>query len=159
MASSHRLLWVRYNFRRKPTHRRLWIMLRTRLTRLAMSVATIALLSSGLISAHAQTQPLEIKFYYPTAVNAPIDKVMDDFATQFNAANPDIKVTPVYAGGYTDIYKAIDTQIKGGGSGPDVAILLSTDLYSLIDNDYIVPLDSFIKGSKEADTYLKDFFP
>jgi sn-glycerol 3-phosphate transport system substrate-binding protein len=40
-----------------------------------------------------------------------------------------------------------------------VAILLSTDMNSLIDNDYVVPLDSFIKGSKEADTYLKDFFP
>ncbi len=134
-------------------------MLRTQLARLAMSAATIALLSSSVVNVHAQTQPLEIKFYYPTAVNAPIDKVMDGFASDFNAANPDIHVTPVYAGGYADIYKAIDTQLKGGGSGPDVAILLSTDLYSLIDNDYIVPLDSFIKGSNEADTYLKDFFP
>lgn len=137
-------------------------MLRSKLSRLAMGTLTVALLNTGVIGAHAQTQsaqPLEIKFYYPTAVNAPIDKVMDGFAATFNAANPDIKITPVYAGGYADIYKAIDTQLKGGGSGPDVAILLSTDLYSLIDNDYIVPLDSFIKGSSEADTYLKDFFP
>jgi len=134
-------------------------MLGTRLTRSATSAVAVALLSSGLLGVHAQAQPLEIKFYYPTAVNAPIDKVMDGFAAEFNTANPDIHVTPVYAGGYADIYKAIDTQIKGGGSGPDVAILLSTDLYSLIDNDYIVPLDPFIKGSNEADTYLKDFFP
>ena len=118
------------------------------LARLSLMGATLALLASGLFQANAQTAaaPLEIKFYYPTAVGGPIAQVMDKFAADFNTANPDLHVTPVYAGGYADIYKAIDTQIKGGGQGPDVVILLSTDMNSLIDNDYVVPLDSFIKG-------------
>src|SRR5579859_1823999 len=97
-----------------------------RINRMLLSAATIALLGASVLSTHAQAQPLEIKFYYPTAVGGPITKVMDNFAAEFNAANPDIKVTPVYAGGYTDIYKAVDTQIKGGGQGPDVAIFLTT---------------------------------
>ncbi len=133
-----------------------------RFNRVLLTGVTLALLAGGVSGIQAQTaaaQPLEIKFYYPTAVGGPITKVMDSFAADFNTANPDVHVTPVYAGGYTDIYKAVDTQIKGGGQGPDVAIFLSTDMNSLIDNDYVVPLDSFIKGSQEADTYLKDFFP
>ena len=134
-------------------------MLGKRFNQIAVAATAASMLLSGLVGAHAQAAPLEIKFYYPTAVGGPIAKVMAGFADEFNAANTDVHVTPVYAGGYTDIYKAIDTQVKGGGAGPDVAILLSTDMNSLIDNDYVVPLDSFIKGSKEADTYLKDFFP
>ncbi len=126
---------------------------------IAVAVTAASMLLSGLVGAHAQAAPLEIKFYYPTAVVGPIAKIMAGFADDFNAKNADIHVTAVYAGGYTDIYKAIDTQVKGGGAGPDVAILLSTDMYSLIDNDYIVSLDSFIKGSNDTDTYLKDFFP
>jgi len=126
---------------------------------LALVVAiSLALLGGAVQNTRAQSVT-EISFYYPTAVGGPINKVIDGFVDTFNKANPDVKVTAVYAGGYTDIYKAVDTQIKGGGQGPDVAIFLSTDLYSLIDNDYIVPLDDFIKGSKDADTYLKDFFP
>ncbi len=132
--------------------------LRKRLSLIIAAVLMLTLVSSTLNSAHAQT-PTEIKFYYPTAVGGPINKVMDGFAEQFNKANPDVHVTAVYAGGYADIYKAIDTQVKGGGAGPDVGILLSTDLYSLIDNDYVIPLDDFISKSKDADTYLKDFFP
>ncbi len=122
-------------------------------------IIALALMGGTAVNTHAQSKVTEISFYYPTAVGGPITKIMDGFADEFNKANPDVKVTAVYAGGYADIYKAIDTQAKGGGKGPDVAILLSTDLYSLIDNDYVVPLDDFIKGSKDGDTYLKDFFP
>ncbi len=129
---------------------------------------SFAVLSSGVVNTSAQatatqaaTQQAvtEVSFYYPVAVAGTPNKTIDSFTADFNAANPDIHVTATYAGGYADIYKAIDTQIKGGGKGPDVGILLSTDMYSLIDNDYVVPLDPFIKGSKDADTYLKDFFP
>ncbi len=133
-------------------------MLSKRLSLLLVAAIVLALLSGVANPARAQ-KVTEISFYYPTAVGGPIPKVIDGFVDEFNKANPDVKVTSVYAGGYTDIYKAVDTQIKGGGQGPDVAIFLTTDLYSLIDNDYIVPLDDFIKGSKQADTYVKDFFP
>ena len=103
-----------------------------RVNQIAVAATAASMLLSGLVGAHAQTAPLEIKFYYPTAVDGPIAKIMAGFADDFNANNADIHVTPVYAGGYADIYKAIDTQVKGGGAGPDVAILLTTDMYSLI---------------------------
>lgn len=127
--------------------------------KLLLIVALLAMAFSATAQAPAKAAVTEINFYYPTAVGGPLTKIMDGYAEQFNKANPDIKVNAVYAGGYADIYKAIDTQVKGGGKGPDVAILLTTDLYSLIDNDYIVPLDDYIKAEKEGDAWLKDFFP
>lgn len=110
-------------------------------------------------SVFAQGATTEISFYYPTAVGGPLTKIMDGFAADFSKANPDVKVTPVYSGGYPDVYKAIQTQLSGGQKSADCAILLSTDLYSLVDNDYIVPLDSFIKGSPDGDKFINDFFP
>ena len=130
-----------------------------RLSLVIVLVVLAALLGSSFARTSAQSKVTEISFYYPTAVGGPIAKIMDGFAEEFNKANPDVKVTAVYAGGYADIYKAIQTQVSGGGKGPDVAILLSTDLYSLIDNDYIVPLDDYIKASPDGDKLLADFFP
>ncbi|MCC7447064.1 MAG: ABC transporter substrate-binding protein [Anaerolineae bacterium] len=124
---------------------------------LVLAVAIVVSLLGGTIRTSAQ-KVTEINFYYPTAVGGPLEKVFADFAADFNKANPDIKVNTVFAGGYADIYKAVQTQVGGGGKGPDAAIFLSTDLYSLVDNDYIVPLDDFIAKSKEP-KMLDDFFP
>lgn len=121
-------------------------------------VALVLAAFAGLTTTRAQSVT-EVLFYYPTAVGGPISQVIEGYAAEFNAANPDVKVTAVFAGGYADIYKAVDTALKGGGQGPDVAIFLTTDMYSLIDNDYIIPLDDFIKASPDGEAYLKDFFP
>ncbi len=121
-------------------------------------VALVLAAFAGLTTTRAQSVT-EVLFYYPTAVGGPISQVIEGYAAEFNAANPDVKVTAVFAGGYADIYKAVDTALKGGGQGPDVAIFLTTDMYSLIDNDYIIPLDDFIKAMPDGEAYLKDFFP
>ena len=71
-------------------------------------------------------------------------QIFDGYAQKFNDANPDVHVTPTYAGGYDDISAAIETEIQGKGEGPDVAVMLAADLPTFIDNGYIVPLQSFI---------------
>jgi sn-glycerol 3-phosphate transport system substrate-binding protein len=130
-----------------------------RLTSLIIVLLITTLLSSNLGSIFAQDNPIEIQFYYPTAVGGPITQVMDEFAAEFNAANPGIKVVPVYSGGYADTYKAIQTQITGGERSADVAILLTTDLYSLIDNDYIIPLNPYVEATENGEKIVNDFFP
>ncbi|MEN9230169.1 MAG: ABC transporter substrate-binding protein [Thermostichus sp. DG02_5_bins_236] len=122
--------------------------------------ASAALLGSLWYPSQTQAQaPVEINFYYPTAVGGPLTQIIDGYAANFSQANPDIKVNAIYAGGYDDIYKAVQTQISGGGSGPDVAIFLSVDMYSLIDNDYILPLNDFIASSSDGKAMIDDFFP
>ncbi|PJF34795.1 MAG: ABC transporter substrate-binding protein [Candidatus Thermofonsia Clade 1 bacterium] len=130
------------------------------LKRAVILAAILAVL--GLSAANTRTEAqsvVEIDFYYPTAVGGPITQILDEYAAQFNAANPDIKVNAIYAGGYDEIYKAVQTQISGGGTGPDVAIFLAVDLFSLIENDFIVPLTDFIEKTEGAKEALADFFP
>jgi sn-glycerol 3-phosphate transport system substrate-binding protein len=106
----------------------------------------------------AAAKPVELQFYYPVAVPGPITQIIDGYIAKFQAANPNIKVTAVLSGGYGDTLTKIQTTIKGGGAPPDVAVLLSTDLYSLVDSDAILPLDDFVKAAG-GDSFTSDFFP
>ncbi len=102
--------------------------------------------------------PVELTFYYPVAVGGPITKLIEGMANDFMRANPDIKVKPVFAGNYSDTLTKVQTAIQGGQS-PEVAVLLSTDLYTLVDQDFVVPLDGFIQKDTDGQAYLKDFYP
>lgn len=106
----------------------------------------------------ATSAPVELTFYYPVAVAGPITQIIDGYITQFEAANPNIKVNAVLSGGYGDTLTKIQTTIKGGGTPPDVAVLLSTDLYSLVDANAIMPLDDYVKAAG-GDTFTSDFYP
>jgi sn-glycerol 3-phosphate transport system substrate-binding protein len=102
--------------------------------------------------------PVELTFYYPVAVAGPITQVIDGYIAKFQTANPNIKVKAVLTGGYPDTLTKIQTTIKGGGTPPDVAVLLSTDLYSLVDSNAIMPLDDLVKAAG-GDSFTSDFYP
>ena len=106
----------------------------------------------------AYAKQINLKFYYPVGVSGPLAKVIDGMVSKFNKENPGIKVTPVFAGSYFNTMTKVQATIMGGNP-PDVAILLSVDLFSLIDMDAILPLDDYIKSSKDGESYIKDFFP
>lgn len=98
----------------------------------------------GTLPAWSEAKPVELEFYYPVAVGGPITKIVDNDVARFEKANPDIKIKAIYAGSYQDaVAKALTAQ--KGGNPPQVAVLLSTDMFTLIDQDAIVPVDSFVK--------------
>jgi sn-glycerol 3-phosphate transport system substrate-binding protein len=99
----------------------------------------------------------EISFYFPVAVGGPITKIIDGYAADFQRENPSIKVTPIYAGTYQDTLTKAQTALKAN-AGPQMAVLLSTDVFSLIDDDLIVPFDT-IAGSAEDKAWLRSFYP
>ena len=92
----------------------------------------------------------EITFYYPIAVGGPITKIIDGYAADFEKANPDIKVKP-------DLFRHLSGEHRQGadraksGKPPRLAVLLSTDMFTLIDEDAIVPIDDFAKTADDAD--------
>src|SRR4051794_2413895 len=90
---------------------------------------------AGCIPDATASGTVEVNFYYPVAVGAPITSILQGYADKFNAANPTIKVTPVFAGGYNDALTKIQTTLQGGGAPPEVAALLSSDMQTLIDGD------------------------
>ncbi len=111
---------------------------------------------AGAPATFAQT-PVEVPFYYPVAVGGPITKVIDGFAEAFNAAHPGVKVTPIYAGTYQETLVKALTADKSG-KPPATSVLLSTDMFTLIDEDAIVPIDGFIKTDADR-AWLKGFYP
>jgi sn-glycerol 3-phosphate transport system substrate-binding protein len=112
-------------------------------------------LATASLGALAQA-PTEISFFYPVAVGGPITKFIDDFAADFGKENPGIKVTPIYAGSYQDtIVKALTAHKSG--TPPVTSVLLSTDMFTLIDEDAIVPIDNFVKTADDR-AWLGSFY-
>jgi sn-glycerol 3-phosphate transport system substrate-binding protein len=112
-----------------------------------------AVLSNG---APAQA-PVEISFYYPVAVGGPITKLIDTFASDFEKENPGIKVKPIYSGSYQESITKALTAVKSNDA-PTMSVLLSTDMFTLIDEEAIVPFDPLIK-TPEDQAWLKGFYP
>ncbi len=126
--------------------------------------ATIQRVFAAVIAAFAMIAMLpaaqaqvEVSFYYPVAVGGPITKVIDTFAADFEKENPGVKVKPIYSGSYQDSITKALTAVKSG-EPPVTSILLSTDMYTLIDEDAIVPFDDLIK-TPEDQAWLKSFYP
>ncbi|MDP2679590.1 MAG: ABC transporter substrate-binding protein [Rhodoferax sp.] len=120
------------------------------------TIAACALLTGAAGQLLAQT-PVEVQFFYPVAVGGPIAKTIDGFAADFMKTNPQIKVTPIYAGSYQEsIVKALTAHKSG--TPPVTSVLLSTDMFTLIDEDAVVPFDNFVKTAQDQ-AWLKGFYP
>ncbi len=113
---------------------------------------------AGMAAARpAMAQAAEVSFFYPVAVGGPITKLIDTYAADFEKENPNIKVRPIYAGSYQEtIVKALTAHKSG--TPPVTSVLLSTDMFTLIDEDAIVPFDDFIRTDADRE-WLKSFFP
>jgi sn-glycerol 3-phosphate transport system substrate-binding protein len=117
-----------------------------------------AALASTLLPQVAQAQaPVEVSFYFPVAVGGPITKFIDGFAADFGKENPGIRIKPIYSGTYQDTITKALTAVKSG-EPPVTSILLSTDMYTLIDEDAIVPFDDLIKTADDQ-AWLRSFYP
>ena len=114
----------------------------------------VAAVASGIALAQA---PVEVSFYYPVAVGGPITKLVDGLAADFEKETPGIKLKPIYTGTYQDSITKALTAVKSG-EPPVTSILLSTDMYTLIDEDAIVPFDDLVK-TPEDQAWLKSFYP
>ncbi len=113
-------------------------------------------LALGLVGNPALAQT-KLDFYYPVQVGGPVTKIIDGYVAKFMEANPDIQVASIYAGNYNDTTTKALTAAKAG-TPPAVAVLLATDVYTLIDEDVIDPIDNFIKTDEDK-TWLNGFMP
>ncbi|HEX3017781.1 MAG TPA: ABC transporter substrate-binding protein [Caproicibacter sp.] len=108
----------------------------------------------------AANSNVQLNFYYPVSVGGPLTKIIDQLCSDFTKDHPSIKVNPVYTGSYADTRTKVETGLKSG-TGPDVAIMFSTDLFSLLDINAIVDVDTVAKKDNKDDTkkLIDDFYP
>jgi len=107
---------------------------------------------SGGGGSQGSQKKVEIEFYYPVAVGGPIQKIIDQMASDFMAENENIVVKPIYAGSYQDTMTKVTTAVQGGNP-PDLAVLLSTELYTLLEMDAVEELTNLFPQD-----YWNDFY-
>src|SRR3954464_2836862 len=117
---------------------------------------TAALAGSALAKPAIAQGTTEVSFFYPIAVGGPITRIIDGYAADFEKANPSIKVKPIYSGTYQESINKALTAHKSG-TPPVTSVLLSTDMFTLIDEEAIVPIDGFIKSDDDR-KWLASFF-
>ncbi|MGH8736570.1 MAG: ABC transporter substrate-binding protein [Burkholderiales bacterium] len=116
-----------------------------------------AFAAAALFAGTAFAQPVQVSFYYPVAVGGPITKIIDGLAADFEKENPGIEIKPIYAGTYQEsVVKAL-TAVKSG-EPPVLSVLLSTDMFTLIDEDAIIAWSS-VATSAEDKAWLNSFYP
>jgi sn-glycerol 3-phosphate transport system substrate-binding protein len=113
-----------------------------------LGVLAVLLLGPGPAAA------VDLTMYYPVAVGGPVTKIIDDMVSRFEKENADIKVSAVYAGNYTDTMTKAMTAMKGG-QPPQLSVLLSTDVFTLMDEKAIVPMDDLVADK----SWFKEFYP
>ena len=99
----------------------------------------------------------ELTMFYPVAVGGPLTKLVDKLVQDFQAENPDIKIKAIYSGNYSDTMTKAMTSLKGGNP-PHLSVILSTEIFTLIDNDAIVAFDDLVTSDAEKQ-WLDSFYP
>ena len=122
--------------------------------RLTPFVLAASLAAFGGVAA-AQDQPITLQFFYPVGVAGPLATAIDGYVAEFNATHDNIDVEAVFTGNYFENMARAQAAIQAG-QPPDVAILLSTDLYTLRGIEGIIPLDDYIESEEGLD--IDDFF-
>ena len=118
---------------------------------------TTAAFGAGLAMPALGQGTTEVSFFFPVAVGGPITKIIDGYAADFTRENPSIKVTPTYAGTYQETIVKVLTSHKSGAP-PTLSVLLSTDMFTMIDEEAVVPFDGFLKGADDQ-AWIKGFYP
>jgi len=119
---------------------------------LAAVLMAVVLIPGG---ARAQTG-ITLTYDFPIGVSGPLYDLMTSIVNDFNRTHPTIQVQPVFSGNYVQAMAKVVTGVVGGNP-PDVAVLDTPELYSLLDQNAIIPLDDLI--AKQPSGWLDDFYP
>ncbi|MCP4671736.1 MAG: ABC transporter substrate-binding protein [Desulfobacula sp.] len=99
----------------------------------------------------------ELTMFYPVAVGGPLTKLVDKLVQDFEAENPDISIKAIYSGNYSDTMTKAMTALKGG-TPPHLSVILSTEIFTLIDNDAILAFDDLVTSAEEK-KWIDSFYP
>jgi len=117
----------------------------------------LPLFLGGMLAASATAvQAADLEFYFPVGVNAPAVATIEALTDAWAKENPQHTVKAVYAGNYEETTKKALTAAHAG-QPPQVAVLLSIDIFTLVEEDVIVPI-SDIATSEEDKTWMNSFY-
>ncbi len=118
-------------------------------TTLMTTTAAIVLSAGAALSA-------ELEFYFPVGVNAPAVATIQELTDAWAAKNPQHNVKAVYAGNYEETTTKALTAATAGNP-PHVAVLLATDIFTLVEEDVVIPITD-VASSEEDQVWLDGFY-
>lgn len=95
--------------------------------------------------------------FYPVQVGGPIAELVEELAARFNGEVSGAEVTAEFCGSYDETLDRLTAAIQAG-EPPELVILDTPNLLTLIAMDAVEPLDSYILADGGYD-YINDFFP
>ena len=98
----------------------------------------------------------DLEFYFPVGVNAPAVATIEQLTNAWAEQNPQHTVKAVYAGNYEETTTKALTAAQAGDP-PQVAVLLAIDIFTLIEEDVILPI-SDIATSPEEKAWIDSFY-
>jgi len=119
----------------------------------ALAGAALALTAA----APASAADVELQFYFPVAVGGAAAETIESLTAEYVAQNPGVSIDAVYAGSYQDTVAKVLTAARGGDA-PQLSVILSVDMFTLLDEDLILPFDDFAK-TPEDKAWLDSFYP
>ncbi|MDA8739586.1 ABC transporter substrate-binding protein [Rhodobacteraceae bacterium] len=120
-----------------------------------LKIASVASFSS--LAAVGSAFAVDLEFYFPVAVGGAAATTIEQLTADYVAANPSVNIEAIYAGSYADAgVKALT--VARGGKPPQLSVLLSTQMFTLIDEDVIVPFDDFVSAA-DQESWINGFYP
>jgi len=100
---------------------------------------------------------VDLEFYFPVAVGGAAADTIQALTEEYVAANEGVNIDAVYAGSYKDtVTKALTA--SRGGKPPQLSVILSVDMFTLIDEEVIMPFDDLVKTDEDK-AWLDSFYP
>lgn len=120
--------------------------------KLLLFFTVLIVLLAACNSGDTKEKVTEIDFYFPVAVGGDVAKIVDNLVADFEKENPDIKVNARYGGSYSETMTQVMAAVQGGNP-PELAVLFSIDLFTLLENDVIEDLTPLFD-----EKYFDDFY-
>ncbi|MCY3876713.1 MAG: ABC transporter substrate-binding protein [Rhodobacteraceae bacterium] len=105
-------------------------------------------MAAALACAAPVVKAADLEFYFPVGVNAPAVATIEQLTNSWAEQNPQHTVKAVYAGNYEETTTKALTAAQAGDP-PQVAVLLAIDIFTLIEEDVIVPISDLATSSEE----------
>ncbi len=119
-----------------------------------------AALAAGLalsIVQSAAAAEVDLQFYFPVAVGGKAANTIDGLTADYVKQTPGVKIDAVYAGSYQDTITKVLIAVKGGNP-PQLSVILSVDMFTLIEEEAIVSIEELFTTDAER-AWLAGFYP
>ena len=122
-----------------------------------MCARTLTAAALALSMGVSAAQAVDLEFYFPVAVGGKAAVTIEALTAEYVAANPGTNIKAVYAGSYQDTVAKALTAARGGNP-PQLSVILSVDMFTLIDEDVIMPFDELVKTDEDRE-WIASFYP